>query len=86
MNVAEGRQLPVRLLDGEARTEASSTAAYAGASHQLAVTAPATVGPGATVCGAGSFVVPAADTDVLAVLVVEPRRHTCISSRTSRTC
>ena len=35
-----------------------------------------TVEPGATVYGAGSFVVPVAATDVLSVLVVEPFRYT----------
>ena len=76
MNLSDGRQVPVRLLYGAAREEAMPDGGYVGSDDQLTVRVPPSIEPGATVHGASSFVVPVAETDDLAVLVVEPFRYT----------
>lgn len=76
VNLSEGRQQPVRLLYGEARIEGEAVGGYIGTSDQLTLQAPTRVNRGATVRGAVSFAVPTSEVDVLAVLVVEPRRYT----------
>lgn len=76
VNVSERGQLPVRLLFGDERDEALVDPGYVGTSDQLTRRIPPSVDAGATVHGAHSFAVPVAELDVLAVLVVEPRRYT----------